>query len=485
MLERRIDADLAAGRDRELIDELERLVAADPLRERARGQLMLALYRAGRQADALGAYRAAREASVKGLGLEPSASLRALERAILHQDPSLDGTRPRATTGQRGSTSLPTRPTSFIGRKHELEDVRERLQAADAPCLTLTGPPGTGKTRLAVEVAAGLKETFPDGVVFVELAPLREPSLVVTTIAGALGVREDPKRPLAETVASVLRARRLLLVLDNFEQVLEAAPVLAKLLAGARRCSSSSPAEPPRPPRGAHLHRAAAPARRRVPSPSARRAPGDGGDPAVRRPCSEARDDFELTDENAEAVAELCLRLDGLPLALELAAARIKLLSPRAILERLGGRLELLKAVPGAGLPERHRTLRAAVDWSYDLLTPDEQSLFTSLGVFVGGFSVDGAAAVAGDLELDVVDGIESLLNNSLLRTERMSEGEPRFGMLETMREYALERLAERGDGEAVRRRHAGFYLRLAEEAEPALLGPRAERGRATRQRAR
>ena len=145
VLERRIDADLAAGRDRELIDELERLVAADPLRERARGQLMLALYRAGRQADALGAYRAAREASVKGLGLEPSASLRALERAILHQDPSLDGTRPRATTGQRGSTSLPTRPTSFIGRKHELEDVRERLQAADAPCLTLTGPPGTGK----------------------------------------------------------------------------------------------------------------------------------------------------------------------------------------------------------------------------------------------------------------------------------------------------------------------------------------------------
>ena len=186
----------------------------------------------------------------------------------------------------------------------------------------------------------------------------------------------------------------------------------------------------------------------------------------------DARADFALSDENAEAVAELCLRLDGLPLALELAAARIKLLSPRAILERLGGRLELLKAVPGAGLPERHRTLRAAVDWSYDLLTADEQVLFTSLGVFVGGFSLDGAVAVAGDLDLDVVDGIESLLDNSLLRTEPMSDGEPRFGMLETMREYALERLAERGDGEAVRRRHADFYLRLAEEAEPALLGP-------------
>ena len=139
---------------------------------------------------------------------------------------------------------------------------------------------------------------------------------------------------------------------------------------------------------------------------------------------------------------------------------------------RLGGRLEVLKAEPGAGLPERHRTLRAAIEWSYDLLGAEEQALFTSLGVFVGGFTLDGAKAVAGDLELDVVDGVESLLNNSLLRTEPMAGGEPRFGMLETIREYALERLAERGDGDAVRRRHAGFYLPLAEEAEPALLGP-------------
>ena len=218
---------------------------------------------------------------------------------------------------------------------------------------------------------------------------------------------------------------------------------------------------------------------------SGRASPADRGGPAVRRSRTRRRRRLRALRLNAEAVAELCLRLDGLPLALELAAARIKLLSPRAILERLGGRLELLKAVPGAGLPERHRTLRAAVDWSYDLLATDEQTLFTSLGVFVGGFSLDGAEAVAGDLELDVVDGIESLLNNSLLRMERMSDGEPRFGMLETMREYALERLAERGDGEAVRRRHAGFYLRLAEEAEPALLGPEQMRGTEARQRAR
>ena len=186
----------------------------------------------------------------------------------------------------------------------------------------------------------------------------------------------------------------------------------------------------------------------------------------------DARVDFELSEQNADAVAELCLRLDGLPLAIELAAARIKLLSPGDILVRLSGQLEFLKAEPGAGVPERHRTLRAAIEWSYDLLTEAEQSLFTSLAVFVGGFTLEGADAVAGDLELDVLDCVESLLSNNLLRTERMAGGEPRFGMLETIREYALERLAERGDGEAVRRRHADFNALLAEKSDPALLGP-------------
>ena len=471
VLERRIDAELAAGRDRELIDELEQLVAAHPLRERARGQLMLALYRSERQADALAAYRAAREASVVNLGLEPGAPLRDLERAILHQDPSLDGTTSRAH-GRR-SQSPPARPTSFIGRTSEMEDVRERLRAGDAPCLTLTGPPGTGKTRLALEVAAGLDEWFPDGVVVVELAPLREPDLVVTVIAAALGVREDPERPLAEIVASVLREQRLLLVLDNFEQLLAAAPSLSDLLADAGHTrvliTSRSPLDIPEeriypvPP---------------LALPDTSR-PSDVVDlrdiEAIRLfadRAQQARADFAVSEENVTAIAELCVRLDGLPLALELAAARVKVLTPSAILERLDGRLRLLKAVPGAGLPERHRTLRAALDWSYDLLTTVEQALLTSLGVFIGGFSLEGAAAVAGDLDGEVADGIESLLNSSLLRIERMSGGEPRFGMLETMREYALERLAERGDGEAVRRRHATFFLRLAQQAEPALLGP-------------
>ena len=199
-----------------------------------------------------------------------------------------------------------------------------------------------------------------------------------------------------------------------------------------------------------------------------------------------ARADFALSESNADAVAGLAVRLDGLPLALELAAARIRLLSPAEILERLARHLEPLKAAPGAEVPERHRTLEAAIAWSYDLLTAEEQSLFTSLAAFVGGFTLEAAAAVAADLELDIADGVESLLNNNLLRTERMAGGDPRFGMLETIREFSLERLAERGDGEAVRRRHAGFYALLAEAAEPALRRAAAgELARAARRGAR
>lgn len=472
-LQDRVEADLALGRAAELIAELEALVIEHPLRERLRGQLMLALYRSGRQADALAAYRAARETFVDELGIEPGPALRRLERAVLDQDPALDARTvdPPVAAPGRPTPSLAGRSTSFVGREKELREIRALLSRADVRLLTLTGPAGTGKTRLAVEATSGNGRSRD--TVFVEIAPIVDPGLVATTIASTLGLSDTSRQRATEALVRHLRGRRTLLVLDNLEQVVEAAPVLAELLAGApgtqllvtSRAPLDLPEEriyPVPPLQLADVSR---------PLQIARLQEKEAIRLFVDR-AREARDDFELSDENAEAVAALCLRLDGLPLALELAAARIKLLSPRAILERLGSRLDLLKAVPGAGLPERHRTLRTAIDWSYDLLTSHEQTLFTSLGVFVGGFSVDGATDVAGELDVDVVDGIESLLNNSLLRTERMSEGEPRFGMLETMREYALERLAERGDGEAVRRRHAGFYLRLAEEAEPALLGP-------------
>ncbi|MDQ3161631.1 MAG: winged helix-turn-helix domain-containing protein [Actinomycetota bacterium] len=469
-LQARIDADLALGRHAELVGELELLVAEHPLLERPRGQLMLALYRSGRQAEALDAYRTARRTLVATLGIEPGSALRGLERAILHQDPELD---PLPAAPERGEVLSLQPTTSFVGRRRELQEIPTLLRRADVRLLTLTGAGGTGKTRLALETTAGIADDFPDGVVLIELAPVSDPRLVATVIVGALGLSESAVQEPAEVLVAYLRARRVLLVLDNFEQVLAAAPLLAEVLAdapGVRLLVTS------RAPLDLSEERVYPVPALQVP---ASRRPGQVGHlrrtEAVRLFIDRARDaraDFELSDSNADDVVELCIRLDGLPLALELAAARIKLLSPGAILTRLDRKLEPLKAAPGAQVPDRHRTLRAAIEWSYDLLDPNEQALLTSVSVFVGGFTLDGAEAVVGEFELDVVDGVESLLNNNLLRTERMAGGEPRFGMLETIREYALERLTERGDGEVVRRRHAGFYALLAEKAEPELRGP-------------
>jgi predicted ATPase/DNA-binding SARP family transcriptional activator len=472
-LEQRIDADLALGRDAELVGELESLIADCPLREHPREQLMLALYRSGRTAEALAAYQSARETLVQELGMEPGASLRALERAILDQDPTLDVPPGSDSTPTRGRLppGLRTRSTSFVGRKRELREIRQLV--VDTTLLTLTGPAGTGKTRLAVEVTAGIEDEFPDGVVLVELARVRDPELVAPAIADALGVSAKPGRDLVDLLVGYLRRRRALLVLDNFEQVLDAAPVLTRLLSGARDLvllvTSRAPLDVP-------VERLYPLSALELPDPSrlpqvVRLRRVEAVRLFVDRAC-DARADFELSEMNAHAIAELCVRLDGLPLALELAAARIKLLSPREILARLGPRLELLKSEPGSGAPDRHRTLRAAIDWSYDLLDAQEQQLFTSLGVFVGGFTLNGAQAIAGGLELDVADGVESLLRHNLLRTERLAGGEPRFGMLETIHDYALDRLGASGNEAPVRRSHARFYAQLAEDAEPHLRGP-------------
>ena len=454
-LQDRIDADLALGRAGELVGELERLVAEHPLSERLRGQLMLALYRSGRQAEALDAYRAARVTLVEQLGIEPGSALRSLERAILGQDPALDIA--AASVGTPPASRLRSRSTSFVGREREQQEIRVLLRGGDVRLLTLTGPGGTGKTRLAVEAIAALGADFPDGVVFVDLAPVGDADLVAAAIAAALGLTDSSGRGAHEALIASLRRQRVLLVLDNFEQVLSAGAMLTNLLAGAPSLTILVTSRAPLDIPDERIYRVAA-----LELPEAVR--------LFTARARDARSDFELTTSNADAVDDLCVRLDGLPLAIELAAARIKLLSPAEILERLGVRLEVLKAEPGAGLPERHRTLRAAIEWSYDLLADDERGLFTSLGVFVGGFTLEGARAVVDDI--DVVSGVEALLNNSLLRTEPMAAGEPRFGMLETIREYAVERLKRRGDGLAVRSRHAGFYVRVAEAAEAALLGP-------------
>ncbi len=471
-LQERIESDLALGASAELVAELELLVGQYPLREGLRAQLMLALYRSGRQAEALAAYRDARRALVETLGIEPALALRQLERAILDQDPALVLTlrSPDTEVVQRGP-SLTGRSSSFVGRTRELREIRALLLREQVRLLTLTGAAGSGKTRLALEVTGGL-DGEPAGAVLVELGRIRDARLVARAIVGELGIQERSGRTAREELLEYLRDRQALLLLDNFEHVLSAAPLVRELLAGAPGVKVLATSRAPLGVPEEGIYRVPA---LELPDPSRRTSIA-----RLRRTeavrlfidrARAARPDFELSETNAGSVVELCVRLDGLPLALELAAARSNLLSPRALLERLDSRLDLLRAAPGSGLTERQWTLRGAIEWSYELLEPAEQQLFTSLAVFVGGFTLGAAELVAEQPDLDILEAVEALLRNNLLATKRARSDEPRLGMLETIREYALDRLAARGDGEAVRRRHADYYVALSEEAEPGLVG--------------
>jgi predicted ATPase/DNA-binding SARP family transcriptional activator len=442
-IEDRIEAELALGRHEDLVAELESLVAEQPLRERLRAELMLALYRVGRQADALAAYRATRKALVDELGIEPSRELQELEQAILRQDPSLSPHRLPAG-------NLPAPASSLIGRDQEVALLVDVLRREEERLVTATGPGGAGKTRLAVEVATVLADELPDGAIFVALETIRDPGLVLPTIAQALDVRESGDQPLLAAIEERLTGKRLLLVLDNLEQVTAAAPQLAKLLAAVRGLKLLVTSR-------AALNLSG---EREFPVPPL--AGGEAVDLFVAR--AQAADPaFALTDANREVVAEICSRLDGLPLALELAAARSRVLTPEAMLERLDRRLELLTSGPG-DLPERQRALRATIDWSYQLLEREERRLFVRLAVFAGGCSLDAAETVC-RAELDT---LSSLVAKSLVYREAAPGGDVRFGMLETLREYALERLGTSREAEAVRRRHAEHLLLLSEaEAIP------------------
>jgi predicted ATPase/class 3 adenylate cyclase len=365
--------------------------------------------------------------------------------------------------------NLPSQLTSFVGRAREIEGIKEAL--AGTRLLTLTGPGGTGKTRLSIQVGMELLGTFEQGVFFVSLAPIEDPALVPSTIAHTLGLSEET-RPIMETLTEHLRDKEMLLILDNFEQITEAAPAVADALLAAPRlkCLVTSRAvlhvtgeqEYPVPtlelPDVEHLPPLDVLSQYEAVSLFIQRAKA-------------VHPGFSVTDENAPAVAEICARLDGLPLAIELAAARVRVLSPHAILERLQHRLALLTG--GArDLPRRQQTLRDAIGWSYDLLDEPERILFARLSTFVGGCSLEAAEAVcAPELEIDILDGLSSLVDKSLLRRLDTEAGEPRFRMLQVMREYAVERLTESKDMEEVDRRHADFFLALAEEAEPHLLG--------------
>jgi predicted ATPase/DNA-binding SARP family transcriptional activator len=460
-VETRIEADFALGRGAELVGELESLAARHPLRERLHGQLMIALYRAGRQAEALEVFHTARDALVEELGLEPSPELREVQAAILRQDPALTVESPELRARRR----LPAPATALIGRQAELDDVRTLFRDEEARLVTLTGPGGTGKTRLALQAAWELADRFPDGVHFVGLAPVRNPELVPAAIGAALGVREAANRTLFDGLNEHLRERQLLLLIDNFEQVDESAPLLAELLAAAPGLALLVTSRALLHLYGEHEYAVpplALPEPDRVPDP-ARLEEYESIALFVARAQAVLRT-FRVTQANAPALAEICQRLDGLPLAIELAAARAAELTPDEMLDVLPSGLEL--STGGArDLAARQQTLRATIDWSYALVGEGERKLFGRLGVFAGGCTLEAAQVICG---ADLGE-LASLADANLLLEAEGAGGEPRLDVLETLREYALQRLEESGDAEEMRRRHASHFLAVAEQAEPGL----------------
>jgi predicted ATPase/DNA-binding CsgD family transcriptional regulator len=374
------------------------------------------------------------------------------------------------------TTSIPVPLTPLIDREQELDEAIAMLRRDDIRIVTLTGPGGTGKTRLSLEIAARLTAEYDGRVHWVSLAAVTEPSVVLTAIAQSLGIREDGDQPLAARIDAALADHRVLLVLDNFEQITSAAPIVASLLTsspGAKALVTSRAALHIRGEHELPLPPLAVPDPRKLPPPDELATV-----PAIALFLDRAQSvkpDLSLDSENAPAIAEICARLDGLPLAIELAAARIKLLPPTAMLPRMANRLNLLTG--GArDLPTRLQTMRNAIAWSYDLLTPDEQVHFQRLSVFVRGFTLEAAEEVASGsdeaLATDVLDGVASLVDHSLFRQVEGPDGEPRFLMLETIREFATEQLNLSSEEEVFRSRHAHYYAKLAEDAEHGLVGP-------------
>jgi predicted ATPase/DNA-binding SARP family transcriptional activator len=451
-VELRVESEVEAGRGAELVPELERLVAEHPARERLHAQLMLALHRTGSQAEALEAYDRARQALLNELGLDPSLSLQELAAAIRRRDPALTP----VPAELRARLHLPAQPNQFIGRECELEDLAELITVRGLRLVTLTGAGGIGKTRLALAAAERLATRFEDGVWFVDLAPVAEPSLVVPAIAQALSVTESPDQPLETALEAHLADKHTLVLVDNFEQVSEAAPAFRRLLDGAPGLTilvtSRSPLRLP----AEHEYNVPPLA---VPDPRRRdRLSSLAEFEAVRLLVSRARavsHRFELTEANAHAIADICLVLDGLPLAIELAGATLKQFSPAELRQRLETSLDLLVGGP-VDAPARHQTVRATIEWSYNLLRTAEQNVFARLAVFAGGWT----AAAAHDVCEATDEALASLREKGLIR----SDGD-RFAILTPIREFALETLPP-SDADSLARRHAAYFTELASAFE-------------------
>ena len=447
--EARLEALLALGENDDALAEAARLSAEQPHRERLRGLHMIALYRAGRQVEALDVFRQARDSLVDELGLEPGADLRAVELAILLQDPALA---PGPVRQESAAPTVPTALTSLVGRETEIRDLRDLVLRTDIRLVTLVGAGGSGKTRLALALASEGRPFFANGITIVELSALRDPALVLPTIAQALRVGEQPGEALAQTLAAWAADRELLLVVDNFEQVAEAGLDLLRLIEASPRLTVVVTSRRVLHLSGEHVF------------PVEPLAEEDAAELFVAR--AGALNPRSPVDVDDPDIREICRRLDGLPLAIELAASRTHTLSPAQLLERLGERLTLLTGGP-RDLPARQQTLRDTLDWSAALLSSSERDMLARLSVFPNDASLDAATEVtSGDLNT-----LEGLVTNSMV--QRVSAVDhPRFQMLETVREYALELLAD--DLRRVADGHARYFLQLVEAAD--LRGP--EQGR-------
>jgi predicted ATPase/DNA-binding SARP family transcriptional activator len=473
-IETRVEADLALGRHGELVGELEALCREHPLRERLWELLMLALYRAGRQAEALRAYTEARDRLVHELGIDPGPALRELEARILAQDPTLAPAGPAglaAVPAPMATGNLREPLSSFVGRTGELEELTEAVRSSRL--VTLVGPGGVGKTRLAVEVAATLRQEHRDGAWLVEFASVTGPDGVAPAVAGALGAAvaglTGPPSPdsTMELIVRFLAGRSLLIVLDNCEHVVGQAAALAETLAGTvpgLRLIATS-----REPLG-------------VPGEVLVSVGPLAWPAAVELFVDRARavrPGFSADEHTRPVIDDICRRLDGLPLAVELAAARLRSLTLATLAERLDDRFRLLTVGARTALP-RQQTLRAVVDWSYDLLFEDERRLFARLSVFVGGCDLDAAEAVCADDQVptgEVLDVLSRLVDKSLVAAPDAGR-DARFVQLQTLWRYGRDRLGESGEADAICARHAAYYRQMAQDAHDGLRGATGPRWR-------
>jgi predicted ATPase/DNA-binding SARP family transcriptional activator len=475
-----VDVELGLGRVAPALDRLPALVAEQPLREAFRRQQMLALYRAGRQAEALEVYAALRTLLAEELGIDPGPELQELHRRVLAQDEELGATpagsdAPAPTAYAPAPTAAPlwhsevvVPADELVGRDHDVAHLRDVLTASSQRLVTVTGVGGVGKTRLGHAVAEASRDAFPDGVALVSLAPIADPDLVLPTVGRAFGLSAAEGLDPLDAVAQHLRSRRVLVVLDNFEHVVDAAPALARLVAVCPRLSVLVTSRTTLRVRG-ELHYQLSPLD--LPGADDDAPASVAGSASVALFVDRARavqPGFAVAADNAAAIAGICRRLAGIPLAIELAAARTHLMSPAAIWERLD------RVMEGSGardLPARQRTMRSAIDWSYRLLAPEQRELFRRLAVFHGGFTLDAAEAVLGDAR-DTLGLLEDLVAHSLVLRDADHPGTVRFRLLEPVAQFAAEVLAADADEERdARDAHLAHFLRLAEEVEPGYRG--------------